>query len=275
NNTATSYGGTVHFTSSDGSATLPGNSTLSNGTGTFSATLQAAGSQTITATDTVNASITGASNTIQVSAAVTHFAVSAPASATAGSAFSITVTALNGANQTVAGYTGTLHFTSSDMGAGVSLPADYTFIASDAGVHTFTNGVTLVTAGSQTITVTDTTASTINGSASVVVNPAAATSFVVAGYPSPVTAGTANSFTVTAKDAFGNRATGYTRTIHFTSSDPKAVLPANYTFTSGDAGMHMFSATLKTATTTGTSQSITATDTVISSISGSQSGIVV
>jgi len=51
NNTATSYGGTVHFTSSDGAAVLPANSTLTNGTGTFAATLNTGGNQTITATD--------------------------------------------------------------------------------------------------------------------------------------------------------------------------------------------------------------------------------
>src|SRR5262249_57993194 len=50
NNTATGYGGTVHFSSSDGNSTLPGNSTLTSGVGTFSATLRTAGNQTITAT---------------------------------------------------------------------------------------------------------------------------------------------------------------------------------------------------------------------------------
>src|SRR4029078_684686 len=68
NNTATGYAGTVHFTSSDGQAVLPSNSTLTNGIGIFSATLKTAGSQTITATDVVTASITGASSTIAVSA---------------------------------------------------------------------------------------------------------------------------------------------------------------------------------------------------------------
>jgi CSLREA domain-containing protein len=66
NNTATGYAGTVHFTSSDGSAVLPANSTLTNGTGTFSATLNTGGNQTITATDTVTSSITGTSNTILI-----------------------------------------------------------------------------------------------------------------------------------------------------------------------------------------------------------------
>src|SRR5205823_1275217 len=84
NNTATGYSGTVHFTSSDGAATLPANSTLTNGTGTSSATLTTAGNRTITATDTITSSITGTSGTIVVSAAAaTHFSVSAPAAATA------------------------------------------------------------------------------------------------------------------------------------------------------------------------------------------------
>jgi autotransporter-associated beta strand protein len=66
NNTATAYNGTVHFSGSDSAATLPANSTLTNGTGTFSATLRTAGSQTVTATDTVTSSTTGTSSSIAV-----------------------------------------------------------------------------------------------------------------------------------------------------------------------------------------------------------------
>ena len=64
-------------------------------------------------------------------------------------------------------------------------------------------------------------------------------------------------------------ATGYTGTVHFTSSDRQAVLPGNYTFTAADAGMHTFSATLKTAGT----QSLTATDAANAALSGAQAGI--
>jgi len=67
---AATYSGTIHFTSSDPQASLPSNSTLSNGTGTFSVTLNTAGSQTITATDTVKTSINGTSNSINVSPAM-------------------------------------------------------------------------------------------------------------------------------------------------------------------------------------------------------------
>jgi len=52
NNTVTTYAGTVHFTSTDGSATLPANTTLTNGVKSISVTLNSAGAQTVTATDT-------------------------------------------------------------------------------------------------------------------------------------------------------------------------------------------------------------------------------
>jgi hypothetical protein len=69
-NTATSYAGTVHFTSSDTSAqvVLPANSPLTSGTGNFSAVLQTVGSESIIATDTVTPSITGKLSSIAVTA---------------------------------------------------------------------------------------------------------------------------------------------------------------------------------------------------------------
>ncbi len=79
NNTAAGYTGTVHFTSTDGSATLPSDSTLTAGTGTFSATMATAGNQTLRATDTVTSSITGTSNTVaasQTSQSITFNALS-------------------------------------------------------------------------------------------------------------------------------------------------------------------------------------------------------
>ena len=62
-NTATGYAGIVKITSSDGGAVLPANAPLGAGTGigTFNVTLITAGSQTVTATDTVTPSMTGTS----------------------------------------------------------------------------------------------------------------------------------------------------------------------------------------------------------------------
>jgi hypothetical protein len=83
--------------------------------------------------------------------------------------------------------------------------------------------------------------------------PGGATTFTVSA-PASATRGTAFSLTVTAKDQFNNTVTGYSGTVHFTSSDPQAILPADATLTNGTG---TFSATLKT---TG-SQTLTATDT--------------
>jgi beta-lactamase superfamily II metal-dependent hydrolase len=260
NATVTGYTGTVHFTSSS-AGTLPGDYTFTggdNGAHTFSVTLTSTGSQSVTATDTVTASINGSANTTVAPPPATHFSVSAPANVTNGVAFNVTVTALDVSNATVPSYTGTVHFTSSSAG---TLPGDYTFTGGDAGAHTFS--VTLTSNGARTITATDTVTASITGTANTTVLAAPATHFTVTA-PANVTAGTAFSVSVTALDASNATVTGYTGTVHFTSSSA-SMLPGDYTFTGGDAGAHTFSVTL---TSTG-SQSITATDTVTASITGS------
>jgi hypothetical protein len=158
--TATGYSGTVHFTSTDGLAVLPANSTLVNGTGIFSATLKTVGSQTITATDSVTASITGTSSATTVSAApATHFTVTTPATVTAGSAFSITVNALDASNDLVMGYSGTVHFTSTDGHA--DLAANSMLSNGTAALP-----AALKSLGAQTITATDTVTASITGTSS-------------------------------------------------------------------------------------------------------------
>jgi hypothetical protein len=72
--------------------------------------------------------------------------------------------------------------------------------------------------------------------------------------------------TVTALDADGRVATGYTGTVKFTSSDPyPGLVPPQYTFTPGDNSTHNFAAAFFTAGT----QMLTAQDTANSSITGS------
>ena len=156
NNVVASYSGTVHFSSTDGQAVLPANSTLTNGAGTFSVTLKSGGSQTISATDIVTASITGKSNSISIAGPATHLSVTGPAAATAGVVFNFTVTALDAFNNTAVGYSGTVHFTGTDGQA--VLPANSTLTN---GTGTFS--ATLKSGGSQTIAATDTVAASIKG----------------------------------------------------------------------------------------------------------------
>jgi hypothetical protein len=267
------YTGTVHFTSTDGQAVLPANYTFTGadiGGHTFSVILKTEGNQQVTATDTVFATRTGTADIVVTSGGTSSFTVTGfPTSQTAGVAGSIVVVAKDALGNITTGYRGTVHFSSTDVQA--VLPADYTFVAGDAGQHSFP-AVTLKTAGSQSVTITDTTSPSITGSQSgISVTPAATASLLVLGYPNPSNSGIPGLVTVVVRDAFGNSTPGYVGTVHFTSTDVQAILPANYTFTAGDAGLHNFLVTLKT---TG-SQAITATDTVSVSITGSQIGITI
>jgi sugar lactone lactonase YvrE len=84
--------------------------------------------------------------------------ITAPTAAVSGTPFDITVTALDPSGNTDTNYQGTVTFSTSDPDSGVVLPVDYTFTTgdgSDNGVHAFPGGVTLLTLGDQTLTVTD------------------------------------------------------------------------------------------------------------------------
>src|SRR5205807_1653174 len=85
--------------------------------------------------------------------------------------------------------------------------------------------------------------------------------------PAGSTAGSTFGITVSVLDSSNSPVTGYTGTVHFTSSDGQALLPNDYLFTSGDAGVHTFAnaVSLKTAG----SQTVIAIDAANSSISGS------
>jgi Ubiquitin-activating enzyme E1 FCCH domain len=264
-----SYSGTVHFTTSDtnagASTILPANATLTSGTGTFSATLTAVGTQTLTATDVSVSSITGVSSAITISAAAAAtFIMTAGQNVTAGAAITnLQMTARDVYNNIVAGYAGTVHFASSDTGA-ITLPANSTF---SNGIGNFS--ATLVTAGHQTITATDTVTSSITGYTIPFINVAAAAmSKFGLTTPATVTAGGQSVFTVTAQDPYSNTITGYAGTVDFTSTDGAATLPASRTLT---AGVGTFSSTLNTVGT----QTITAADHASPSINGHTNGITV
>jgi ELWxxDGT repeat protein len=271
----TGYTGTVHFSSTDGQAALPSDYTFTAadaGVHTFTdgATLKTAGTQSLTATDLAFGT-TGSEAGITVlpgTASRLGFAQQ-PGIATAGQAISPAVTVLvedqYGNVITTDGSTVTVTLSSGTFAGGSNTAT----AAASGGVATFST-LTIDTSGSYTLKATDGSLTSAT-SAGFTVQPAAAGSITVAGFPSPTTAGATHNFTVTLEDPYGNVASGYRGTVHFTSNDRKAALPANYTFTAADAGAHTFSATLKTAGT----QSLTATDTTTASITGTQGGITV
>lgn len=201
--------------------------------------------------------------TVQVSpaAASTMTMSSFPSPVTAGASGSFTVTLKDAYGNVATGYTGTVHITSSDGKA--VLPANYTFTSVDAGKHTFT--ATLKTAGTQSIAATDTVNASLHATDSgITVRSAAASKFIVVA-PSSVTHGVPFRLTIQVEDVFGNIVTGYTGTIHFSSTDKWGALPANYTFTAGDAGVHTFTGVVLR---TKGNQTVTVTDTKNGSITG-------
>ncbi len=188
----------------------------------------------------------------------------------AGTTYNLTLEAETPSNTIDPNFAGTVSFTSSDGQA--VLPANYTFTSTDAGSHTFS--ITLKTAGSQTITASEVGSSSVTVTTpSITVTPAAASTFSLVLSSTTATAGTPLGATLTARDAYGNIATGYTGTVQLTSTDGAAILsPAKYTFNATtDAGAHTFSVTFETSGT----ETVTAADTNNSTLTTTSANVVV
>lgn len=97
------------------------------------------------------------------------------------------------------------------------------------------------------------------------VDPAAATDFYVGGLASVSESGTPGTVSISALDTHGRIDTGYTGTVHLTSSDPGAALAGDATFSGEDRGRIILPLTLTTAGL----QSVTATDVGNPAITGS------
>jgi len=161
----------------------------------------------------------------------------------------VTVTAQDGYSNLATSYAGTVAFASSDGAA--TLPPDYPFNGGDSGVHVFTNGVTLITSGGQTVSVTDTVNGAMTDTETWSVSAAAAARLEVAGSATMIAGGT-NELTITARDSVGNIDTSYTGPKTLTFSGPGIApgaqvptiettdvgLPVSINFTNGvsDAG---------------------------------------
>jgi hypothetical protein len=293
------YTGTAGFTSSDLAALLPPNTTFTLPTGTTTegirvvVTFNTVGSQSITATDTANASITGSAKITVTPASVvlaaTQFLVTILAASTANSAganmtsvvagtqYMAVITPEDASGSPVTNYAGTVWFSSSDGKA--LLPANITFTppTTAGGVESMDVPVTFNTTGAQSLTATDTGNEAITGSANVNVTPApVATQFSIKFATSSaagVTVGTPVIAYVVPEDANGNSVSNYAGTVHFTSPDPAAVLPADYTF-APVSGSEEYARVQVTFNTAG-SEVLTATDTANPSITGTSTGTVV
>ena len=278
------YLGIVDLSGTDDQmAGLPATHTfIADDAGSFTFTgvaLKMAGTQTITATDSIDVAVTGDIKINVAAAAAQDLVLTTSFASTdvAGTVGTVTIAVFDAYNNLVSGgpnlYEGTVDLGDTDALA-TGLPASYTFTAADAGSHTFSN-VVLKTAGSQTITATDTVSSALTDTATFNVVPASVKDFVVTtSFANPDVAGTVGTVTVTAKDRMATpwaagRISISARSTLSSTDDQAAGLPASHTFTATDAGTYTFTGVvLKTAGT----QTITATDSVNSTIVGQRHG---
>lgn len=252
-NVVANYSGTVIFSSTDGQAVFPGPSALRNGTGTFPVTLKTAFSQSISVLDMATGSFVGASSPITVNpGAVTQLVFTVPGRATTGLAFNLMLTAIDAFNNTATNYTGTVGFTSTDPKA-APLPSSML----TAGVGNFP--ATLNTTGNQSFRATDTVTKSITGMSSTIIVFTNAATHLSMGSPGSALARQTLSIPVTALDGAENVSVVYSGTVHFTSTDAKALLPANSMLA---GGTESFPVTLENAG----SQTITAMDTVTAAL---------
>jgi hypothetical protein len=286
-NTATGYSGTVKFAlgTADAGATGLGNYQFTTGTGndngvhTFSVKLTVPTStQTIAATDTVTATITGITNSFAVGPAATSgqgtMTVS-PTSTTAGSTgnYTFTFTAPNayfasGSQLTLAipsGWTapqnttsGNPGFVSATAGSGCSSVSIASVTSSLITVNmtcngggTFTLAYNNATAQTTTGTATFTTQTKQSGGTltsiatqpAVTVNPAAANKLVFGQQPSNTTAGVAISpaVTVQIQDQFGNLTTSTASVSMAIASGPGTFTGTSTTTVTAVSGVATFS----------------------------------
>lgn len=177
----------------------------------------------------------------------------------AGAAVQFSVSALDASGAVATGYAGTVHFTSSDSKA--VLPPDSKLTH---GTGNFS--VIFKTAGDQNILAADALTPSISGAGNVTVNPGPVSQLALTTVGSAATAAVPFSISVTALDAFMNVATNYMGTVHFTSSDPQASLPADTQLPGGSGG---FAVTFNTIGP----QTVTVRDTVTASLKGTSTAI--
>ena len=279
-NIATTYTGSHSLTFSGASAIGSNNPTVTNASGmatnfgtataiTFTGgvstaggvmTLYAAESATVRAVDG-----TISSNNLSVTVSpgtLASFTIPTPAAQTAGTQFAISLTAKDAFGNTATSYTGAqcVAFSgpaNSPNGTAPVYPAQGTCAPGQSSV-TFSSGGALVNVtlyGASVSTTINVTGSGKSGSTGAfAVNPAGISSFAVTNSGAQ-TAGTAFALSLTALDAYGNTATGYTgsKTVAFSGpanspNNTAPSYPASVTFTngSGSASVTLYNASTST-----------------------------
>ena len=215
-NPATGYAGTVKFSSSGGNLDqLPAGTKLVSGTGTFSATLNQRGLDRLSATDSVDATITGSAG-VTITAVVPSkliLVTPPPATVVVGSPFGATLAAEDASGNVDSTFTGAVTVNlQNGPGGGVLLGT--TTVNAVKGVATFTN-LSVTAAGTYTLIFSASgltvASATVVASGQVLVVP----SQLVLTTPPPasIAVGTGFGLAVTAEDAAGHLASSFTAAV--------------------------------------------------------------
>jgi hypothetical protein len=159
-NVATSYSGTLSFSSGDTAATFQAGGSMTSGVGIFSATLKSIANQVLTATDFNVPSITGASGLISV--ALPHFLIGNTATAGVGVTISVEIVAEDASDNPLSGYTGTVNMRCSDSTATI-VPPSQSCTAGQANYQ-----VTIHSAETVTLIATDSVTPAMTGSSTII-----------------------------------------------------------------------------------------------------------
>ena len=202
--------------------------------------------------------------------------INTPTSITSGQTVDVQVRATDAYSNTITSISDVVSLSSNDVNA--TMPGS---VSLSGGVATF-NGVSLVTAGSRTLTANDATNAKTGTSASLTVSPGAYSKLLVrlpgetlapgtatgkTGTATAIDAGTAVTAAVFAVDAYNNRVVGNSDIIAITSTDANATLPASAALPA--SGTRNFTITLRTPGT----MTVTASNTINGSIVAGNSDI--
>jgi hypothetical protein len=246
---------------SSGVATPFGNATALNfaaGVASVSTTtngvmkLYKSGATSIEASDGTTSTATPLAVTVAAATASKFIPTAASATPTAGEADNLTITAIDAYGNTATAYAGSKSLTfsgaatigtnkptvanSSGVATAFGTATAITFTAGVATVSSSKNGtMTLYKVESPSISVTDGTVTTATPLA-VTVAPSTPAKFALTATTTTPTAGAADNLTVTAQDAYGNTATGYTGSHNLSFSGPAASPSGKVPTVSSSAG---------------------------------------
>jgi len=278
------YSGTVNFTCTDAASSLPANYTFNvgdKGTHTFvgGVKFQTLGAQTLTVsnvTTTIPAQHGDKSVMVLPVRNASSIQVDVYYVPAVGVPENVTLTVFDQYGAVFLNYTGTVTF-SSNRSTDVTLPSDYTFVLADAGVHEIVDGVTFNAVGWFSVNASDLANASVKGSQPdiwVVASPEVIDHFNLTGIRNML-GKQKSDVSVTAYDQYGRVFKRYNGTVHFSANASGGVFPADYTFLVADQGHKLFVKGVSFTVSQDTVYNVTVADTVVTTATGSQTGIMI